>query len=244
MTAFPAHLDPFSRNCPPIGGHVPRCGDRTGGVRMHKTGGDASCNVPRSVPRFRPPTRRLPRVRGCRSPSPDCAATRSSRAAVRTSRPPRSSRGDCAATAAGWWSIRMRWSSPRARCTGCCRCVPSSSSRSTCRPSMGPAADCDSRPPMHPAPPCPSCSCRPRAGAALERNSDVQIWKSTVAAASGGPEADAWFSDVLQQPVRLVYLDDPTRRATNPEFSLPGRRRLVRGRVSGAARVGELARTC
>jgi uncharacterized protein YcbX len=51
---------------------------------------------------------------------------------------------------------------------------------------------------------------------------DVQIWKTTVAAASGGPEADAWFSDVLGQPVQLVFLDDPTRRAPNPEFALPG----------------------
>ncbi len=51
---------------------------------------------------------------------------------------------------------------------------------------------------------------------------DVDIWKTTVAAASGGPEADAWLSDVLQQDVRLVYLDDPTRRRPNPEFSLPG----------------------
>ena len=51
---------------------------------------------------------------------------------------------------------------------------------------------------------------------------DVRIWKATVAAASGGAEAEAWFSAVLQQPARLVYLDDPRRRATNPEFSLPG----------------------
>ncbi len=50
----------------------------------------------------------------------------------------------------------------------------------------------------------------------------VHIWKSTIAAASGGAEADAWFSDVLQQDVRLVYLDDPTRRTSNPEFSRPG----------------------
>ena len=56
----------------------------------------------------------------------------------------------------------------------------------------------------------------------LEPTGDVQIWKSTVAAASGGAEADAWFSDVLQQEVRLVYLDDPSRRRTNPDFSLPG----------------------
>ena len=56
----------------------------------------------------------------------------------------------------------------------------------------------------------------------LEPTGDVQIWKSTVAAASGGPEADAWFSEVLQQPVRLVYLDDPTRRSPNPDFARPG----------------------
>jgi uncharacterized protein YcbX len=55
-----------------------------------------------------------------------------------------------------------------------------------------------------------------------EPTGDVQIWKSTVAAASGGPDADAWFSDVLQQPVRLVFLDDPTRRAPNPDFAQPG----------------------
>ena len=55
-----------------------------------------------------------------------------------------------------------------------------------------------------------------------EPTGDVEIWKSTVAAASGGPEADAWISDVLKQDVRLVYLDDPTRRTTNPDFSLPG----------------------
>ena len=48
---------------------------------------------------------------------------------------------------------------------------------------------------------------------------DVQIWSSTVAAGSAGPEADAWFSAVLERPVRLVYLDDPTRRPTNPVFS-------------------------
>ena len=60
--------------------------------------------------------------------------------------------------------------------------------------------------------------------AAADAGNLVQIWKSTIAAASGGPDADAWFSDVLQQPVRLVYLDDPTRRATNPDFSRAGDR--------------------
>jgi uncharacterized protein YcbX len=48
---------------------------------------------------------------------------------------------------------------------------------------------------------------------------DVTIWSSTVAAGFASPEADAWLSTVLEQPVRLVYLDDPTRRHTNPLFS-------------------------
>jgi len=51
---------------------------------------------------------------------------------------------------------------------------------------------------------------------------EVNIWKSTVPAASGGVEADAWFSEILQQPARLVYLDDTSVRSPNPEFSQPG----------------------
>lgn len=51
---------------------------------------------------------------------------------------------------------------------------------------------------------------------------DVRIWKDTVAAASAGDDADAWISAMLGQPARLVYLDDPTRRATNPQRTLPG----------------------
>ncbi|GAA4755540.1 MOSC domain-containing protein [Nocardioides endophyticus] len=49
----------------------------------------------------------------------------------------------------------------------------------------------------------------------------VDLWKSELTAAPAGPEADAWFSKALGQPARLVYLDDPTRRATSPEFSEP-----------------------
>lgn len=52
----------------------------------------------------------------------------------------------------------------------------------------------------------------------------VDLWKSELTAAPAGPEADAWFSKVLGQPARLVYLDDPTRRATSPEFSEPSDR--------------------
>jgi hypothetical protein len=50
----------------------------------------------------------------------------------------------------------------------------------------------------------------------------VTVWSSTVLAAAAGPEADSWFSAYLGQPVRLVYLDDPTRRAVNPEFGAAG----------------------
>jgi uncharacterized protein YcbX len=50
----------------------------------------------------------------------------------------------------------------------------------------------------------------------------VTVWKSTVPAAAAGPEADAWFSAYLGEPVRLVYLDDPTRRAVDPEFGRDG----------------------
>lgn len=62
----------------------------------------------------------------------------------------------------------------------------------------------------------------PRGTTGNVQTGDVQIWDDTVAAASAGPEAGAWFSAVLERPVRLVYLDDPRRRATNPAFSHDG----------------------
>ena len=41
-------------------------------------------------------------------------------------------------------------------------------------------------------------------------------------AAAAGPEGDAWFSAYLGRPVRLVYLDDPTRRPVDPEYGRDG----------------------
>jgi uncharacterized protein YcbX len=41
-------------------------------------------------------------------------------------------------------------------------------------------------------------------------------------AAAAGPAADAWFSAYVGEPARLVYLDDPTRRAVDPEFGRDG----------------------
>lgn len=49
----------------------------------------------------------------------------------------------------------------------------------------------------------------------------VEVWESRLKAAAADPGADAWISSVLGRPARLVYLDDPTRRATNPARTLP-----------------------
>jgi hypothetical protein len=51
---------------------------------------------------------------------------------------------------------------------------------------------------------------------------DVTVWSSTVLAAAAGRDADKWFSAFLDRPVRLAYLDDPTRRSVNPEYGAPG----------------------
>jgi len=50
----------------------------------------------------------------------------------------------------------------------------------------------------------------------------VTVWGSTVLAAATGPEDSAWFSAYLGRPVRLVYLDDPTRRAVDPQYGKDG----------------------
>ncbi|MEO7195326.1 MAG: MOSC N-terminal beta barrel domain-containing protein [Pseudonocardiaceae bacterium] len=53
-------------------------------------------------------------------------------------------------------------------------------------------------------------------GAAL---TGVRVFASELVAAPASDEAHAWFSEVLGTPVRLVYLDDPTRRRPNPAYS-------------------------
>jgi uncharacterized protein len=52
----------------------------------------------------------------------------------------------------------------------------------------------------------------------------VTVWQSRLLAAPAGAAADAWFSAVTGEPVRLVYLDDPTRRRPNPDYSRDGDR--------------------
>ena len=52
---------------------------------------------------------------------------------------------------------------------------------------------------------------------------DVTVFGRTpFGATEAGLEADAWFSKVLGEPVRLVYADDPNRRQANPEHAGPG----------------------
>ena len=70
----------------------------------------------------------------------------------------------------------------------------------------------------------------------------VTVWRSTVLAAAAGDEADAWFSGYLGEPVRLVYLDDPTRRAVDPEYGRGRRHRQLRRRLPAAADQHRLAR--
>ncbi len=50
----------------------------------------------------------------------------------------------------------------------------------------------------------------------------VTIWGEPVLAAAAGAQADAWFSGYLGHPVRLVYLDDPTRRPVDPDYGAAG----------------------
>ncbi len=52
----------------------------------------------------------------------------------------------------------------------------------------------------------------------------VSVWESDLTAAPAGDEAATWLTKVIGEPVRLVYLDDPTRRPTNPAYSDAGDR--------------------
>lgn len=49
----------------------------------------------------------------------------------------------------------------------------------------------------------------------------VSVFGNGLAAALAGDEASEWLGKIVGEPVRLVYLDDPTRRAPNPAYSQP-----------------------
>jgi uncharacterized protein YcbX len=72
------------------------------------------------------------------------------------------------------------------------------------------------------APGRPGCRVDPPA---LERGAEMlkaTVWSSVVLAAAASPAADAWFSAYLGRTVRLVHLDDPTRRPVDPEYGRDG----------------------
>ncbi|MDQ2701332.1 MAG: MOSC domain-containing protein [Pseudomonadota bacterium] len=50
----------------------------------------------------------------------------------------------------------------------------------------------------------------------------VTVWKSGVLARPCAPQADAWLSEFLGKPVRLVHMDAGVHRPVNPEHARPG----------------------
>jgi uncharacterized protein YcbX len=68
------------------------------------------------------------------------------------------------------------------------------------------------------APACPDVTVEVPAGGDLV---PVQVWAASLLASLADDQAGAWLTKVIGCPARLVYLDDPTRRATNPQYSEP-----------------------
>lgn len=50
----------------------------------------------------------------------------------------------------------------------------------------------------------------------------VTVWADPVDAADAGDAAARWFSELLAEPVRLVYMDSAARRAVDPAHSADG----------------------
>ncbi|WJW76274.1 MOSC domain-containing protein [Thiohalobacter sp. IOR34] len=51
---------------------------------------------------------------------------------------------------------------------------------------------------------------------------EVGIWRDRTPAVHPSPEADAWFSDYLGQPLRLVQMTDDILRPVDPAYGQPG----------------------
>ena len=51
---------------------------------------------------------------------------------------------------------------------------------------------------------------------------EVQVWRSHVTAVRVGDEADAWFSEAMQRPLRLVYMPDRAHREVNHVWAPEG----------------------
>jgi uncharacterized protein YcbX len=53
---------------------------------------------------------------------------------------------------------------------------------------------------------------------------EVLVWRTPVLLSRTDPAADEWLSAALGREVRLMYLDDPTRRPVDPEYAAPADR--------------------
>lgn len=70
------------------------------------------------------------------------------------------------------------------------------------------------------APGMPALQVPPAAGESVT----VEVWQDRLEARATDPDADAWCSDYLGLPVRLVFLPEQTVRAVDPRFAGPGHR--------------------
>ncbi len=59
----------------------------------------------------------------------------------------------------------------------------------------------------------------PTNGALTEEMLTVQVWRNVCSALPVGAEADAWLSEALGQPCRLVFMPESVRRAVRPGSS-------------------------
>ena len=48
----------------------------------------------------------------------------------------------------------------------------------------------------------------------------VKVWSDTCRAVAASPKADAWFSNLLGQPCRLVYMPDTTKRRVDARYAV------------------------
>jgi len=51
----------------------------------------------------------------------------------------------------------------------------------------------------------------------------VVVWRSVCDAVAVSPAADAWLSEYLGAPCRLVHMPESTRRCSNPDYAGPGK---------------------
>ncbi|MFI6595359.1 MOSC domain-containing protein [Nonomuraea sp. NPDC050536] len=49
----------------------------------------------------------------------------------------------------------------------------------------------------------------------------VEVWRTEMKLTDCGDDAAAWLSALVDAPVRLLWLDDPTRRPVDPEYGEP-----------------------